>query len=69
MKNFLLHSLRYESLRKELYNSINELCQNFKKLRDDDKFNYLLNSNGPIVKMVTRFFCMASLTHFSVSVS
>ena len=43
---------RYESLRKKSYNSIKELCQNFKKIRDDDKFNYLLDSNGPIVKMV-----------------
>ena len=68
-KHVLLHCLRYESLRKELYNSINELCPNLKKLRDDDKFNYLLNSNGPIVKVVARFFYMASLTHSSVSVS
>ena len=66
-KHVLLHCLRYESLRKELYNSINELCPNFKKLRDDDKFNYLLNSDGPIVKVVARFFYMASLTHSSVS--
>ena len=49
--------------------SINELCPNFKKLRDDDKLNYLLNSDGPIVKVVARFFYMASLTHSSVSVS
>ena len=48
-------------------NSINELCPNFKKLRDDNKFNYLLNSDGPIVKVVARFFYMASLTHSSVS--
>ena len=67
-KHVLLHCPRYESLRKELYNSINELCPNFKKLRDDDEFNYLLNSDGPIVKVVARFFYMAFLTHSSVSV-
>ena len=52
----LLHCPRYESLRKELYNSINEMCPNIKKLWDGDKFNYLLNSDGPIIKMVARFF-------------
>ena len=57
---------RYESLTKELYNSINELCPNVKKLRDDDKFNYLI-SDGPIVKMVAYY--MASLTHSSVNIS
>ena len=33
-----------------------ELCPNFKKIRDDDKFNYLLNSDGPIVKVVLDAF-------------
>ena len=68
-KHVLLHCPRYESLRKELYNSINELCPNFKKLRDDDKFNYLLNSDGQIVKVVARYFYMASLTHSSDNIS
>ena len=68
-KNVLLHCPRYESLRKELYNRINELCPNFKKLRDDDKFNYLLNSDGQIGKVVARFFYMAFLTHSSVNIS
>ena len=68
-KHVLLHCPRYESLRKELYYSINELCPNYKKLLDDDKFNYLLNSDGPIVKVVARFVYMASLTHSNVSVS
>ena len=45
-KHVFLHCNRYESLRKELYNSINELCPNFKTLPDDDKFNYHLNSEG-----------------------
>ena len=34
-----------------------------------DKFNYLLNSDGRIVKMVARFFYLASLIHSSNSVS
>ena len=69
IEDVLLHCPRYESLRKELYNSINELCPNFKKFRADDKFNYLLNSDGTIVKVVARFFYRASLTHSNVSVS
>ena len=68
-EHVLLHCPGYESLRKELYNSINELCPYFKKLWDDDKFNYLFNSDGAIVKVVARFFYMASLTHSSVSIS
>ena len=65
-KHVLLHCPWYESLRKELYNSINERCPN---IRDNGKFNYLLNSDGQIVKVVARFFHMASLTHSSVSIS
>ena len=68
-KHVLLHCPRYESLRKELYNSINERCPNFKKMRDDDKFNYLLNSDGSIIKVAPNFFYMASLTHSNDSVS
>ena len=66
------HCPRYESRRKELYNSINELCPNFKNLRDDDKFNYLLNSDGPVhtvVKVVASFFYLACLTHSGVNIS
>ena len=68
-KHVLLHCPQYELLRNELYFSINELCPNFKKLLDDDKFNYLLNSDGPIVKVVARFVYIASLTHSNVRVS
>ena len=68
-KHVLLHCPRDESLRKESYNSINELCPSFKQLRYDDKFNYLLNSDGPVVKVVARFFYMASLTHSSASIN
>ena len=53
----------------ELYNRIHELCPNFKKIRDDDKFNYLLNSDGPNVKVVARLIYIASLTHFRVNIS
>ena len=68
-KHVLLRCPWYESLRKELYNSINELCPNFKKIRDDDKFNYLLSSDAPIVKVVARSFYMAILTYSSVNIS
>ena len=68
-KHVLVHCPRFSSLRKELYNSINNLCPNFNDLRYNDKFNYLLNSDGPTVKVVARFFYLASLVHSSVSVS
>ena len=68
-KHVLLHCPRYESLRKELYNSINELCSNFITLRDDDKLNYILNPGGQIAKVVARFFYMVSLTYSSVNIS
>ena len=68
-KHVLVHCPRYGSLRKELYNIINDLCPNFKDLRNNDKFNCLLNSDGPIVKMVTRFFYLASLIYSSVNVN
>ena len=67
-KHVLLHCPRYESLRKELYDGINELCPNFKNLRDANK-NYLLNSEGPALKVVARFFYLASLTNSSVFIS
>ena len=35
-------------------------------LKDDHKFNYLLNSDGPVVKVLARFFYLASLEHSSV---
>ena len=36
-------------------------------LWDSDKFNYLLNSCGPIVKVAARFFYLESLMHSSVN--
>ena len=35
-------------------------------LHDDHKFYYLLNSDGPIVKVLAKFFYLASLEHSSV---
>ena len=62
----LIHCPRYAFLRKDLYDCIYHLCPNFKDLHDDHKFNYLLNSDGPIVKVLARFFYLASLEHSSV---
>ena len=45
-----------------------DLCPNFKDLRNTDKFNYLF-SDGPVVKVVARFFYLASLIHSCVNVS
>ena len=45
------------SVSKDLYDCIQHLCPNFKDL---------LNSDGPAVKVLTRFFYLASLAHSSV---
>ena len=56
-------------LEKELYNIINYLCPNFKDLRNNDTFIYLLNSEGQIVKVVARFLYLAPLIHSSSNVN
>ena len=38
-------------------------------LNDDGKLNFLLNSAGPIVKTVARFFYVANLSHSSVTIN
>ena len=48
---------------------MDELCPNFKDLENGDQLNYLLNSDGPIVKAVARFFNLANLMHSSVSMN
>ena len=69
-KHVLVYCPWYGSLRKELYNSINDLCQNLKDLRTMIFFfNYRLNSDGPVVKMVARFVYLESLIHSSINVN
>ena len=41
---------------KIFYGSVDELCPNFKDLENGDQLNYLLNSDGPIIKAVARSF-------------
>ena len=48
---------------------MDELCPNIKDLENGDQLNYLLNSDGPIVKAVARFFYLANLMHSSVSMN
>ena len=60
-----VHCPRYALLRKDLYECIHYLCPNFKDLHDNH-FNYLLNSNGPVVKVLARFFYLASLEQSSI---
>ena len=48
---------------------MDELCPNFKNLENGDQLNYLLNSDGPIVKAVARFFYLANLMHSSVNMN
>ena len=55
-KHILLHCPLYELHREQLFSCVYELCPNFKHLNDDERLNYLLNSDGPIVKSVARLF-------------
>ena len=48
---------------------MDELCPNFKDLENGDQLNYLLNSDGPIVKAVAKFFYLANLMHSSVNMN
>ena len=68
-KHILLHCPLYEQYRKQLYGSVDELCPNFKDLENGDQLNYLLNSDGPIVKAVAKFFYLANLMHSSVNMN
>ena len=65
----LVHYTRYGKHKREIYNIIYDLNPNFKELRDDDKYNCLLNSDGPTVKVIARLFYFASLMHTGVNVS
>ena len=68
-KHILLHFPLYEQYRKQLYGSVDGLCPNFKDLENGDQLNYLLNSDGPIVKAVARFFYLANLMHSCVNMN
>ena len=68
-KHIVFHWPLYEQYRKQLYGSVDELCPNFKDLKNHDQLNFLLNSDGPIVKAVARFFYLANLMHSSVSMN
>ena len=59
----------YDLYRKQLYGSVNELCPNFRDLRNGDQLKYLLNSDGPIEKDVARFFYLANLMPYSVIIN
>ena len=64
-KHILLRCPRYDIYRNELFAYVDELCPRFKELNGFEKFNYLLNSDGPIVKTVARFFYKANTTNKS----
>ena len=59
-KHILLHCPRYDVYRNQLFAYVEELCPRFKELNVFEKFNYLFNSDGPIVKAVARFFYKAN---------
>ena len=48
---------------------MDEFCSNFKDLENGDQLNYLLNSDGPIVKAVAKLFYLANLMHSSVNMN
>ena len=62
-KHVLLHCPQYDIHRNQLFTYVDESCPRFKELNDCDQFNYLLNSDGPIVKAVARFFYTANMTN------
>ena len=49
-----------------IYGSVDELCPNFKDLKNGNQLNYLLNFK---LKAVARFFYLANLMHSSVIIS
>ena len=64
--HILLHYPLHDLNRKQLYGSVDELCSNAKDLKNGDQLNYLLNSDGPILKAVARFFYLANLMDSTV---
>ena len=53
--HILLSCLKHEASSKDLFDVIKSKCHNFDKLQKEEQFNYLLNSDGPIVRVVARF--------------
>ena len=66
-KHILFHCPRYDVYRNQLFAYVEELCPRFKELNVFEKFNYLFNSDGPIVKAVARFFYKANTIDFNDS--
>ena len=54
--HILLSCFKHEASRKDLFDVIKSKCHNFDKLQTGEQFNYLLNSDGPIVRAVARFY-------------
>ena len=52
----LLSCLKHEASRKDLFDVSKSKCHNLDKLQNEEQFNYLLNSDGPIVRAVARFY-------------
>ena len=62
-KHVLLHCPQYDIYRNHLFTYVDESCPRLKELNDCDQFNYPLNSDGPIVKALARFFYTANMTN------
>ena len=54
-KHFLTTCTRYHTERQHMYDEINKLCINFKSLTDDEKFSFLMISEGSICREVAQF--------------
>ena len=53
-----LSCLKHEASSKDLFGVIKSKCHYFDILQKEEQFNYLLNSDGPIVRIVARFYQM-----------
>ena len=54
--HILLSCLTHRASRKDLIDVIKSKCHNFDKKQKEVQFNYLLSSDGPIVRVVARFY-------------
>ena len=55
-QHLLLRCSRYTEIRRDLFDRVRKCCPMIDLLNDENKFMYLLNSNGSTIKYVARFF-------------
>ena len=60
-QHVLLRCSKLTGIRRDRFNSVRKCCPRFDFLNDENKFIYLLNSSGLIIKEVPRFFHSAQI--------